>query len=62
MLFVYMIFLKVGLGRPALCAVCVHRNVKGSFWTGLCLVLFVYIIKLKVTFRETCFKCCLYSS
>jgi hypothetical protein len=32
-------------------SVCVHRNVKVSFWRGLLCVLFVYIVLLKVPFR-----------
>jgi hypothetical protein len=61
-LFVYMIFLKVALGRPALCAVCVHRNIICSIWKDLNLVPFVYIIMLKVAFGETFFGFCLYTS
>jgi hypothetical protein len=48
--------------RPALNAVCVHRNVKGIFLVDLHLLLFVFIVKLKVAFREACFGCCWYTS
>ena len=40
MLFVYIEILKVVLEGPALCAVCIHRNVKYSFWVDMSFVLF----------------------
>ena len=45
--------------RPALGVVCIYRNVKGSLWIDLRLVLFVYILSLIVAFRETCVGYCL---
>ena len=62
MLFVYMKFFKVDLGRPALCAVCLHRNIICSVWKDLNLVLFVYIIMLEVAFGETYVWFCLCTS
>jgi hypothetical protein len=47
MLSVYIEMLNVVLERPAFCAVCIHRNVKFSFWGDLRLVLFgvLHIVK-----------------
>ena len=62
MLFVYNVILKVVFEKYAFCAVCIHRNVKGSCWKELCWVLFLYIILLNVAFRENCVMCSLYTS
>jgi hypothetical protein len=60
--FVYIVMLKVDFERPALCAACIHHNVKCSFWRGLRQVLLVNIVNIKVAFVESCVGCCLYTS
>ena len=61
-MFVYIIRLEVALERPALSAVCIHCNVRGSFWRELLSVLYEYFINLKEALGETCVWCCLFTS